>query len=204
MRSRRSRISLTCRVLPVGLNMIRCIFICSDLFLSYGHFDYSISLPLKEFAGFRYPLQRETAVDERCGVHLLPSLPDELQDFLAVTSILISCIASEVFAVHLGAEAVPAAHHKGCNGYDGIWTGRTLPGRHPGKCPSPPATSCTRSAPPWSPVCTTKPEHSSGAAAVHRGGNAFLTEARRSADCSGTMMRLGCPPVIKCLFLQTG
>lgn len=43
----------------MGLNMISCIFICLIWLLSYGHFDNSISLLLKEFIGFSYPLQRK-------------------------------------------------------------------------------------------------------------------------------------------------
>ena len=71
-------------------------FIC---LFSYSHFDNSISLLLKYFVGFCYPLQWETVRDERCGVYL--ALLDELQDFLAVTSIHTSRLESEILAVHL-------------------------------------------------------------------------------------------------------
>ena len=65
----------------------------------YSCFDNSISLLLKDFIGFCYPLQWETVRDERCCVDF--ALLDELQDFLSVTSIHTSCLEGEVLAVHL-------------------------------------------------------------------------------------------------------
>ena len=96
-------------------------FIC---LLSYGHFDDSISLLLKEFIGFSYPLQRKTVGDERCGVNL--SLLDELQDLFTVTAIHTSCLESEVLAVHLRQRQHLRLIIKGYNGYDSIRTS-TLP-----------------------------------------------------------------------------
>ena len=71
----------------------------SMILVDYSHFDNSISLLLKDFIGFCYPLQWKTVRDERCGVNL--SLLDELQDFRTVTPIHTSCLENEVLAVHL-------------------------------------------------------------------------------------------------------
>ena len=69
------------------------------ILVDYGHFDNSISLLLKEFICFSYPLQRKTVGDERCGVYL--ALLDELQNLFTVTAIHTSCLEIEILAVHL-------------------------------------------------------------------------------------------------------
>lgn len=96
------------------------------ILVDYCHFDDSISLLLKEFIGFCYPLQWETVRDERCGVYL--TLLDELQDFLAITSIHTSRLEGEVLAVHLWQRQHLWLVIKGNNCHYCIGTG-TLPGQ---------------------------------------------------------------------------
>ena len=90
----------------------------------YSCFDNSISLLLKDFIGFCYPLQWETVRDERCGVYL--ALLDELQDFLAVAAIHTSCLEGEVLAVHLWEWKHLSFILEGNYRNYGIWTS-TLP-----------------------------------------------------------------------------
>ena len=96
------------------------------ILVDYRHFDNSISLLLKEFIGFCYPLQWETVGDERCGVYL--SFLDEVQDFLAVTPIHTAGLKGEILAVHLWQRQYLWLVIESHNSYDGIWTS-TLPGQ---------------------------------------------------------------------------
>ena len=103
--------------------MIWCIIIC---LLSYGYFDDSIPLLLKEFVGFRYPFKRITVRDERSGIYL--AFLNELKNLFAVTAVHTACLEGEVLAVHLRQRQHLWLIIESHNSYDGIWTS-TLPGQ---------------------------------------------------------------------------